>query len=193
MMNKPAEWENTKAVMGGYNRLPAGGYKCRIVGVQLTQSRKGDEMLNVYFDIDSGEYEGYFARQYVNMKNNANGGEVKWPNDGTIHQVTGGKMMGRFKGLILAIEECNPGWNWNWDEQELKDKKIGIVLREEEYIGSRDGAVHTSLNAYSYHPLDEVEDVEVPPVKKVANEGSNYSYQSGGSSNGFMGDDDIPF
>ena len=30
------------------------------------------------------------------------------------------------KGLIKAIESYNPNYNWNWEEQSLKDKFINV-------------------------------------------------------------------
>ena len=41
--------------------------------------------------------------------------------------------IGFFKGFITAIEKSNPAYRWDWNEQGLKGKLIGIVLQEEEY------------------------------------------------------------
>ena len=59
MINKPNNWDNTAAVIGsGYKNLPAGNYKCKIVGCETTQSKNGNQMLKIAFDINEGEYTG---------------------------------------------------------------------------------------------------------------------------------------
>ena len=35
-----------------------------------------------------------------------------------------------FNNFMACVEESNPGYHWGWDENTLKDKKIGILARE---------------------------------------------------------------
>jgi hypothetical protein len=55
------------------------------------------------------------------------------------------KAAGMFKGFIQQIESVNPGYKWDWKEQTLVGRCIGVVLGEEEYK-KMDGSVGTRLN-----------------------------------------------
>ena len=39
----------------------------------------------------------------------------------------------KFKTLMTNFEESNNGYHWDWDENKLKDKLIGVVYGEEEF------------------------------------------------------------
>ncbi|BEU87432.1 hypothetical protein TAMA11512_08960 [Selenomonas sp. TAMA-11512] len=160
MMTKPSNWDTTPAQTGEYTPLPAGGYECRIVAVQLGSARSGAPMMTIAFDIESGAYAGYYKKQYEGRK--ASNPEVKW--GGLYYQLTDGDALGRFKGMIQNIEESNPGYTWNWDDQSLVGKLFGGKFREEEYIGN-DGKVHTSTKCISIRPIEGIEAI-TPPEKK---------------------------
>ena len=69
-----------------------------------------------------------------------------------------------FKGFITAVEESNPTFKWDWNEQKLKGQRIGVVLREEEYIpqqGPNAGKVKTRLI------VDEVSKVQIKSEKVI--------------------------
>ena len=68
MMQKPNDWDTTAAITGEYIPLPPGGYECRIVKVQLGESKSGAEMLTIAFDIESGPHRGYYRKQYEGRK-----------------------------------------------------------------------------------------------------------------------------
>lgn len=187
MIPKPSNWNEVKAVTGGGQRPPAGGYRCRIQAVNYTTSRKGDPMLDIYYDIEGGDYEGYFLSLY--NRNLQQGYGDKWPNSGTIHQLTDGDFMGRFKGLLETIEKCNPGYKWDWDEKKLAGKLIGIILREEEYEAN-DGSVKTRISYYVARELDGIEDAPVPSVKKLG--GNGYGNQRQGGFAGAPAQGDFP-
>ena len=57
----------------------------------------------------------------------------------------------------------------NADEETLVGKKIGLVLREEEYY-SNDGNVRTRLIVHSEFPIGKLADQKVPDVKKLPEE-----------------------
>ena len=55
MISKPMNWDSTAAVIGsGYKNLPAGNYKCKIVGCETTQSKNDNQMLKIAFDVVEG-------------------------------------------------------------------------------------------------------------------------------------------
>lgn len=179
MMQKPSNWDNVQAITGEYTPLPAGGYECRIVKVVLGAAKSGAQMLTIAFDIESGQYAGYYHEQYKSRL--ASNPEAKW--GGMYYQLTEGESMGRFKGMIQNIEKSNPGYTWNWDDQSLVGKLFGGKFREEEYIGN-DGKVRSSTKCISILPIDGITEI-APPEKKCVENSSYNAYNAA--------DEDIPF
>lgn len=64
-----SNWNDVKPMqMGDKSKLPAGGYVCRIKQAKVEQAQRQDgsmyERLSIAFDIDEGEYSGFFADQF---------------------------------------------------------------------------------------------------------------------------------
>ena len=115
-------------------RLPVGGYVLRVLDVTYQENDWGDVIVLSY-DIEEGEQKGYFAANYRNQTRE----DKKWKgtyrlrvpkDDGTEKDEW---TMRRFKTVLTAFEESNPGYHWNWDEQTLKGKLIGGIFNEKEY------------------------------------------------------------
>jgi len=174
-MQKPAWWDETTAIKGGGERLPAGGYPCTIIGGAVTQSRKGKEMLVLWVDVAEGEYAGLFVRQYKQRKQSD--ADAKYPAGGTYYQLTGldgepnNTQAGRFKGLVEILKASNPGWNWNFDVASLKGLMFGGVFREEEYESTYDGTIKTTTKIAYINELEGIEDVSVPAKKELEQKG----------------------
>lgn len=128
-------WNMAQAAdMGGFKRLPAGGYVCRVMAVREDKSRQGNDEIVMRLDIVEGPYAGYFARDYEHADKRF-GEQAFWK--GTYTQVTVGKSLPFFKGLLEAFKASNKGYEpyfgdtGEWDEQELVGKLIGFIFREE--------------------------------------------------------------
>ena len=118
--------------------LPAGGYVCKIMNAEekVYKSSKGTfNKLEISIDIIEGEYNGFFASDYRSQQ----GEDKKWKgvlrmniptDDGS---EADGWTKRSFKTNILAIEESNNGYHWDWNEAQLKGKTVGIVFRSEEW------------------------------------------------------------
>lgn len=54
---------------GNYKEVPVGKYEVKIDKMELTESKKGDPMVSVWFKVLAGEYEGsrIFMNQVVNQ------------------------------------------------------------------------------------------------------------------------------
>lgn len=115
-----------------YKRLVPGGYVCRIIKVE---DRPEKNYLYMELDISEGEYMGYSANC---MERNG-----FWPLK--LFRSYSDKAAGMFKGFIQQIESVNPGYHWEWKEQTLVGRVIGVVLGEEEYR-KQDGSIGTRLN-----------------------------------------------
>ena len=174
MMEKPMNWDSVEAIRGGGKRLTPGGHACKIVSAKVQTSKAGNQMLVIAFDIVGGEFDGYFSGIFNRAKQNSTA-EPKWPNSGVYRQVTGGDSMGRFKGMLLNIEESNQGYKWNWDESSLVGKKFGGVFREEEYKANS-GDIKTRIVCIGIHAIEGIEDIEVPAIKKLALSGMSAGY-----------------
>ena len=122
-----------QAQAAGRAKLPVGAYVCKIMGVRYEEGKDGkSDVLVLQFDITEGEQKDFFKKQYeANTDENR-----KWkgsvriyvPNDDGSENDTWTKRS--FAGWINAVEKSNPGYSWNWDEQTLKNKAVGIVFGE---------------------------------------------------------------
>ena len=71
-----------------------------------------------------------------------------------------------FKAFKTAVEESNKGYIFNNDENTFKNKLIGLVLGEEEYVVN--DIVKTRLYVASVHSADKIRkgNFQVPNIKK---------------------------
>lgn len=133
-MLKPLDYENVQS-NSNYTPLPAGGYVCRIMGVQEAATQKGAPSFHVSLDIAEGPEANRFANEYRADTR----ADKKW---GCIYRQTittkDGSTSPFFKGLITAIEESN-GMTVNWTEDpnafaaQFKGKLVGVIFGREEY------------------------------------------------------------
>lgn len=146
-MLKPLDFDNVQA-NSNYTPLPAGGYVCRIMGVQEAATQKGAPSFHVSLDIAEGPEANRFANEYRADTR----ADKKW---GCIYRQTittkDGGTSPFFKGLITAIEESN-GMAVNWTDNpdvfaaQFKGKLVGVLFGREEYT-KQDGT-----NAWSTKP-----------------------------------------
>ena len=185
-MQKPAEWDNVQAQTGGFERLPAGGYVCKIIKADVTLSKAGKEMMRLAVDIAAGDHKDYFRKQFDSRHQQNT--EAKWPC--MYYQLTEGDSMGRFKGMLVNIEESNPGYKWDWNETSLAGKQFGGVFREEQYLNNNNQA-RMSTKLWSVRPVEDIESVEVPEPKMLDQQAQ---YGGAASTFGPAGpDEEIPF
>lgn len=134
---KPKDYDSVK--VGEARILPAGGYVCKILKAEKTESKTGKPMLKVFFDITSGEFEGYFKDMYQNWKVASDDpASVKWPFTGTkwiLFYNNEGATNRDFKSFCTALEDSGiTVWrNDMFDVGALKDANIGIIFRREEH------------------------------------------------------------
>lgn len=140
---KPKDYDSVR--IGEARILPAGGYICRILKAEETESRAGKPMIKVAFDIIEGEFSGYFRDRFDTWKAAAEDPtDVKWPFNGTkwiLLYNNEGETNRDFKSFCTALEESGTEvWKKDMlDAAGLKDAKIGIIFRREEseYMNER--------------------------------------------------------
>lgn len=134
---KPKDYDSVK--IGEPRILPAGGYICKILNAEETESRNGKPMLKVSFDIDEGEYKGYFRDLFKGWKESSDDpATVKWPFTGTkwvMFYNSEGKTNRDFKSFCTALEDSGTKvWiNDTFDVNGLRGATLGLIFRREEH------------------------------------------------------------
>lgn len=118
-MEKINNWDDVKA-SGDFEKLPAGGYVIRILEVEDVPDKK---YLQVIYDIAEGTEKGRFSGEWGAEHPFAHRFVRSYKNEAA----------GMFKAFINAVEASNEGYTWNWKEQTLVGKILGVVIGYEEY------------------------------------------------------------
>ena len=158
------EYRMADASIGGgdYEKLPAGGYVCRITKVE----DHGNELkpyLHIVYDIAEGDHARFYADEW--------GKENEWAHD--MRQYYTPAAFGIFKGFLKAIDISNDG-NFaevaenGFDEKMLKGCLIGLIIGEEEYRGN-DGSIKTRMRVRGVRPLQQIREgkFKFPEIKKL--------------------------
>jgi hypothetical protein len=185
MLQKPSYYDDAKLMeVGVGNRIPAGWYPAALLGVTQGQTQSGSQYLDFAFDIIDGEYTRYYAKDY--NAQTPYDGVKKWR--GNVRYFLSEKAIGMLKGAMKAVEESNPGYQWDWDETKIKGKKVGVGIREEEYEAN-DGSVKTTTRPFAMAAIQRVITGEMTePKPKLLNKngnGGNGGYIAGASGQGY--------
>ena len=142
----------------------AGGY---ILGAYAIENVEDKEYLKISYDIVEGEFKGYYSNLVK---------EGIFKALPIIYASYKDKALPIFKGTITSFEKSNKGFKWADDETQLKGKKFGATLGEEEYE-KKDGSVGSSLKVVQIHSTEAIKngDFKVPDVKKLTQTASTSS------------------
>lgn len=150
-----------------FERLPAGGYVCKITGVDDCDGQS--PYLRVVYDINDGEYAMFYSDDW--------GQSNEWAHESR-HYYTP-KAMGMFKGFLKCLDESN-GTNFSeqaetgFDVFKLIGLKIGYVIGEEEYEGN-DGSIKTRLKVRQTKTVQQIRDgkFKQPELKTLSSPASS--------------------
>ena len=186
-MNKPQGYDEAQAY-GEFETLPAGGYKCIIKKVACETTQAGKEYLKLAIDILEGEFKDFFQKRYDNDTRE----DKKWGGVWTVFTegYNPGTTNSKFKGLITSVEASNPNFTFNFDEKTLEGKKVGIVFREEDFLGQLDGQVHTAVKPFFAVSYDKAEDAKIPNKKELSDDQYEQAFEATASA---ADNDDLPF
>lgn len=187
-------WDSVQAVED-WKKLPNGGYACRIFGAKERTVSNGSTMLEVSIDISEGEFKDYYATDYRNQTNE----NKKWrgvlrlfvPTDDGSEKDNLTKKI--FKGFTNAVEDSNPGYHWDWNENGLKGKAVGMITRNEEW--EWEGKTGMSVRPFKAVSVDDIRSGNYTLPKDKYLNGSAPA-TSAPSNDGFAaieGGDDLPF
>ena len=165
-------WENTEAKeFGEYESLELGGHPCIIINADQYTGQTGNVSLRIQVDIDKGDkQEGFFKKQFENNTND----DKKWSTGATKYYSLKEENYSILKGFITAVENSNPGFKFDMDEQKLKGKKIAGVFGLEEYERQTDGRIATTTKLTQIRSLDKLNEIKIPKVKKLNGEYVDY-------------------
>lgn len=156
-------------------RLVPGGYIAKITSVQDFPDK---EYLSIEYDIAQGEFAGYFQNLFNTFG---------W---------WGGRLIRSYKKsawpflktFVIAVENSNKSYKFDYREQTLRGKNMGVVLAEEEYE-TKNGEIKTRLYVAKVCDIQSIldEDFKVPDLKKLnPNPAQNYAQDN-------VYDDEVPF
>ena len=114
---------------GDFKNITSGAYACIITEVNDNENK---EYLDALFDIQVGEFEGYYSSDFYKDK--------PWAH----HMILSYKenALPIFKGRMETITKCNTGFDAvaaldAGQYKMLEGKVVGIVFREEEYFDKK--------------------------------------------------------
>ena len=172
---------------GGFERLPAGGYVCKIVSVEdVTAS----DYLSVVFDIAEGDYKGFYSDDWGKDHPYAHRFFMSYKESA----------LGMLKGRLKAIDESN-GTEFvkeavaGLKEQQLVGKLVGLVIGYEEYNSDR-GDTRTRSYVKAVISADRVRrgDFKIPELKRLEGAAAPaITEHAGEAPAGFSWGDDVPF
>lgn len=171
-MEKIENWDSIEAKgMEDFKNLPIGAYECIIKDARINHNEEnGKDTLKISIDIASGEYKDYFLKSYENDTRI----DKKWNNNAAKYLAFEGDNVSYFKGFITCVENSNPGYTWDWNENKLKDKKICGVFLYEEYQ-KQDGTHGIKVRLNKFRSLDKMKDINISDNIKML-DGSYISY-----------------
>lgn len=198
MIERFNDYETTKAY-SDYPTLPRGGYVCKIMKAEVKANSTG-KYVQVYFDIAEGEYRDFYSQDYKNQQSE----DKKWRGNYLLNipKDDGSERDGwtkrRFKTFTESLEESNPGYHFDWDEQKFKGKIIGGLFNQREY-SKRDGSgTAWATNMAQVTTVEKIRSGEFKIPNDKPLKGSSSKSTNTDDLNGFLDvpagtDDELPF
>lgn len=181
------QYSDAAASSDSFERLPAGGYVCKITDVEDVTAK---DYLNVVFDIAEGEHKGFYSDEWGQNHPLAHRFVLSYKETA----------LGMLKGRLKAIDESN-GTEFvkeavtGLKEEQLVGKLVGLVIGYEEYDSDR-GDVRTRTYVKSVLSVDKIRsgDFKVPELKKLdAAAAPPIPANAAEPPAGFSWGDDVPF
>ena len=194
MIRRPNNWNEVQEFTDR-PKLPVGAYVCKIKQVRVQDNSFGSQLC-MLFDISEGEYANFFKRDFDS--NTAQ--DKKWrglmrvwlpKDDGSDNDEITKRTL---KGMTTAFEKSNPGYAWDWNENSLVGKTVGILFRNEEWeYNGKNGWAVRPFRAIS---ADTVRDEEYTlpkdkPLKNKQSAAPSYSNPNNGYEE--VEDEELPF
>ena len=192
------DYKETQAITER-QKIPAGAYICVIKNAEIKEynGQYGNyEKLEISVDVTEGEYKDFYANDYRSQQ----GEDKRWrgvlrlnvpSDDGSDYDAF---LKRKFKTNILAVEDSNTGYRWDWDEKKLKGKKIGLLLQNKEW--EYGGNTGWTSQPYGFIAVENVREgkFKIPKDKPLKKDDSAPQTSSTTPADiEEIGDDDLPF
>lgn len=150
---------------------PAGVYIGQIMAVRVVDAdgvKTFRDWLEVMLEITEGDYKGRFTAVYNDQKERFGAENTRYRGTFRIAIPTGKEdeeewVRRSFEGNLWCVEQSNPGYHWDWDENKLTGKKIGINLRTRLY--TYNGKDKETVEVARFETLDDVKTGKAKPAK----------------------------
>lgn len=215
-MKKFDDYDDVKVNNFG-ERLKLGGHICKVLEAkieEITSKKDGKkfEVLVIKFDIEAPDEQAGFYNNKFAEDAKADALKAKWRGIHRISVPTNESedfIKSTFKAFTTSVEESNPGYKWNWEENTLVGKVFGGVFGYEEFV-TTDGNTITMTKIRYVRSVETIKDAEIPKVKLAdktlmsyteyvekkkaeRNNDGNNSTSNNTSDNGTISGDDLPF
>lgn len=158
---KVNNWVLIEESAGGA-KLPAGGYVCRITGVEDVPSK---EYLWIEYDIAEGPHAGHYNDDFARAN----------PYVHRFARSYKDSAAGMFKAFLARLEESNRGsarpfniaqWQVQSDERQFIGLEIGLVMQYEKYTNTK-GVDKERLNVEGVYATQDIRngDFTLPEVQ----------------------------
>jgi len=151
---------------------PEGCYVGEIQGVRVEPSYdKTHDQIVLLMDITEGEYAGRYTEQYNDAKERFPDTKSKGvlritvPEEDDPAELVYIKT--KFEGNLWAVQQSNPGYEWDWDEKKLKGKKVGFSVRKCFYTGKDKEGNPIDRETTEIGRLESIDEVKAGTVKPM--------------------------
>lgn len=159
MIQLPNDYDSIAAKGDGSGRLEPGAYVLKVVSVEDCTGEKRPKLklyASVYGtdgkllrDASGVAAEDMWRHRFeLDLNDFDNQGQVDF---------------GRLKGFMSKVEQSNGGFRFTGDEQALVGRFVGVALRDESYVSSRDGQVKHVLRPGQWLTVEQAKAGDVAP------------------------------
>lgn len=196
-------YEKYQAFNNKPTQLPVGGYVFKISAVRYEQGQNGSsDRIVVAFDVAEGEFAGFFKKKFDADQNE----DKKWKGTATVYipKEDGSEQdtwtIQKMRTFTNALEDSNPNYKFDWDENKWKGLMIGGVFGEiYTMINGKQIKYHAFRAAYSVGDIHAGRfRIPKPQYKNGATPGGAAANNPQADSEGFMNIssdnlEDVPF
>lgn len=178
-------------------KLPVGAYEIKIIRAEEQDGANNSCALCIIFDIADGEYKSFYMDKFKSEKK-AYPDDAKFKGVLRLWYPNGGQYdesnEKRIKTTLERIKQSNNlkvDFSKEWDGAVLKDCKVGMVFREQEY--DYNGRQGMTVQPYQIITLEALKEGKFTiPSPKYLN-GSAPNANTNTAENLPLDDDDLPF
>lgn len=154
---------------GGFTELPpVGAYVAEIKSARFVPKKEEwqRDKIELYLDIIEGEFKDRFTEVY-NDQVERFGSDVSYKGKFYLVPPVDGDEDWRkrtFEGNLWCVEQSNDGYSWDWHEEKLKGKKVGISLRKRLYTYNKKD--RETVEIACFETVDDVKNGKCKPKRE---------------------------